>query len=214
MHCSQFVYNFCMDTTQSLTGNVVQPTASEPSFEIDGEKVSLSTLKEWKANGLRQSDYTRKTQELAQQRKELESKQIPVQADDDLERAKAILKQSGFVTREDLDAERQKLLNEQSEKERARQLESELSKNQSFSSYKPAIEAMMKIHPDKSIDEILVLGGFIDQSKLEKANSRNEVWSFGQRQEKSIEKMSDEEYEEYRKSFTWSNFIKSGNSKF
>jgi hypothetical protein len=26
--------------------------------------------------------------------------------------------------------------------------------------------------------------------------------------------MSDEEYEEYRKSFTWSNFIKSGNSKF
>jgi hypothetical protein len=164
-----------MDTTQSLTGNVVQPTASEPSFEIDGEKVSLSTLKEWKANGLRQSDYTRKTQELAQQRKELESKQIPVQADDDLERAKAILKQSGFVTREDLDAERQKLLNEQSEKERARQLESELSKNQSFSSYKPAIEAMMKIHPDKSIDEILVLGGFIDQSKLEKANSRNEV---------------------------------------
>ena len=204
-----------MDTTQSQNGNVVQPTASEPSFEIDGEKVSLSTLKEWKANGLRQSDYTRKTQELAQQRKELESKQIPVQADDDLERAKAILKQSGFVTREDLDLERQKLFNEQSEKEKARQLEQELSKNQSFSTHKPAIEAMMKVYPEKSLDEILIFGGFIDKSKLDKANSRNEVWSFGQQQEKSIDKMSEKEYEEYRKTFIWNgNFTRSSNSKF
>lgn len=38
-------------------------------YTIDGEDVTLDQIKEWKQNGLRQSDYTRKTQELAEQRK-------------------------------------------------------------------------------------------------------------------------------------------------
>lgn len=40
-------------------------------YEVGGETFTLSELKEWKANGLRQSDYTKKTQELAEQRKEV-----------------------------------------------------------------------------------------------------------------------------------------------
>lgn len=44
-----------------------------PTYEIDGEKITIDQIKEWKQNGLRQSDYTKKTQELAQQRKELEA---------------------------------------------------------------------------------------------------------------------------------------------
>lgn len=43
---------------------------TEPVFEIDGEKVTLSELKKER---LRQADYTRKTQELAEQRKATEA---------------------------------------------------------------------------------------------------------------------------------------------
>ena len=41
-------------------------------YDIDGEEVSSTQLSEWKANGLMQADYTRKTQELADSRKDLE----------------------------------------------------------------------------------------------------------------------------------------------
>lgn len=39
-------------------------------YEIDGEKYSIDDIRSWKQGNLRQSDYTRKTQELAQQRKD------------------------------------------------------------------------------------------------------------------------------------------------
>lgn len=60
-----------------VTEPVVETT---PTYEIDGEKFTIDQIKEWKQNGLRQSDYTRKTQELAQMRKELEElgTEIPV----------------------------------------------------------------------------------------------------------------------------------------
>lgn len=41
-------------------------------YEVGGEQFTLSELREWKANGLRQSDYTRKTQEIAEARKGFE----------------------------------------------------------------------------------------------------------------------------------------------
>ena len=44
-------------------------------YDIDGEEVSSDQLKEWKANGLMQADYTRKTQELADSRKDFETSQ-------------------------------------------------------------------------------------------------------------------------------------------
>lgn len=46
----------------------------ESYFDIDGEEITLSQIKEWKDSGLRQSDYTRKTQDLADQRKSYEAK--------------------------------------------------------------------------------------------------------------------------------------------
>ena len=42
-------------------------------YDIDGEEVSSDQIKEWKSNGLMQADYTRKTQELAESRKEFEA---------------------------------------------------------------------------------------------------------------------------------------------
>ena len=42
---------------------------SEPTIELDGEQVPLSEVRRWKAEGLMQADYTRKTQETAAERK-------------------------------------------------------------------------------------------------------------------------------------------------
>lgn len=39
-------------------------------YEIDGEKYSLDDIREWRKGNMRQSDYTKKTTELANQRKE------------------------------------------------------------------------------------------------------------------------------------------------
>ena len=44
-------------------------------YDIDGEEVSSDQLKEWKANGLMQADYTRKTQELSESRKSFDAQQ-------------------------------------------------------------------------------------------------------------------------------------------
>ena len=49
-------------------------------YDIDGEEVDSNQLKEWKANGLMQADYTRKTQELADNRKDFEAKQSSLTA--------------------------------------------------------------------------------------------------------------------------------------
>jgi DNA repair exonuclease SbcCD ATPase subunit len=48
------------------------PITEDPEIDLGGEKVKRSQVLEWKKANLLQSDYTKKTQELAQQRKELD----------------------------------------------------------------------------------------------------------------------------------------------
>jgi len=48
----------------------------ESYFDIDGEEITLSQIREWKGGNLRQSDYTRKTTDLAEQRKALDAKSL------------------------------------------------------------------------------------------------------------------------------------------
>ena len=52
----------------------VEPEQTEDSlyYEIEGKEISLSEILGWRDGNLRQSDYTRKTQEVADQRKGLE----------------------------------------------------------------------------------------------------------------------------------------------
>jgi hypothetical protein len=52
-----------------------KPDEIEPAkFEIDGETYTLDEIREWKNSGLRQSDYTRKAQSLAEERKQSEER--------------------------------------------------------------------------------------------------------------------------------------------
>lgn len=71
------------EVTHEATTTEIEESATEEEaqseetglfyYDIDGEEVSSDQLKEWKSNGLMQADYTRKTQELADSRKEFEA---------------------------------------------------------------------------------------------------------------------------------------------
>ena len=71
------------------------PVSQETSYDIDGEKVPMSRIKEWKAGSMMQSDYTRKTMELSEQKKQLEpliqAQQYLQQNPDKWERVQAVL---------------------------------------------------------------------------------------------------------------------------
>lgn len=57
--------------TEQTTTTPTETTPEVPSkYNIDGEEYDLDTIREWRKSGLRQSDYTKKTQEIAKQRKE------------------------------------------------------------------------------------------------------------------------------------------------
>lgn len=60
-----------VEQTEESSSEVDSSIDSE-GIEIDGEKYTLEELREFKQAGLRQSDYTRKTQQLSQREKELQ----------------------------------------------------------------------------------------------------------------------------------------------
>lgn len=51
-------------------------TKSDLVYDIGGEEVSATTVEEWKQNGLRQADYTKKSQANAEARKANEAKSV------------------------------------------------------------------------------------------------------------------------------------------
>lgn len=61
------------ETTDEKDGETPRDEGSEdPLIEIGGEKFRLSEVQEWRKGYLRQSDYTRKTQRLAERERELQ----------------------------------------------------------------------------------------------------------------------------------------------
>jgi len=60
-------------TTPDTTPEAVDDNVEQDIFLIDGEEVSASDLEGWKKDGLREADYTRKTQALAEEKKQWEA---------------------------------------------------------------------------------------------------------------------------------------------
>lgn len=63
--------------TPDATAQPGQPNVEEPTVEVElspgkKEKLTVSQLKEWRDSGLRQQDYTKKTQEIAEMRRQAE----------------------------------------------------------------------------------------------------------------------------------------------
>lgn len=67
------------DTEQSEDETTEPEPVEEPRYRLaDGTEVTLDEIEEWRKGNLRQSDYTRKTQELSNTRKELENRQAEI----------------------------------------------------------------------------------------------------------------------------------------
>jgi len=64
------------EQSSSVESTESTETESDLYYDFDGEEVSASTVKEWKENGLRQSDYTKKSQVNAEMKKGLEAKNL------------------------------------------------------------------------------------------------------------------------------------------
>jgi len=65
-------------TTESQEGQETKPT----KFDLEGEEVTPEQIKEWKAGYLRQEDYTRKTQSLAEERSRLQEALGPAKGEE------------------------------------------------------------------------------------------------------------------------------------
>ena len=64
-----------IDQTENDEVEELEPQEDEMYLDLDGEEIPLSQVKEWKSGNMRQADYTRKTTELSEQRKEFEAQQ-------------------------------------------------------------------------------------------------------------------------------------------
>ena len=192
----------------------VQSNDGENLIEVNGEKVPLEELK----NGyLRQQDYTKKTTEVAQKRKELEEKerqlarQIPQatsqdgELPDEVKEAVNVLKQAGVVTKEDL-----AMLQAQQEDEK--HFQSILEANPELKKHEKALRAIGQTD-SRAWEDIIVDYGFMQKDKIAQAKARQaKGYSTPEDLEpksKPVSEMSDEEYEEWKKE----NF-KSGSSPF
>jgi len=63
-----------------ISEDETQDDDSDLFYDLDGEEVSANQIKEWKSGAMKAADYTRKTQELADQRKEAEQLQADLAA--------------------------------------------------------------------------------------------------------------------------------------
>jgi hypothetical protein len=205
------------DNIQS-TGAEVQPTEDtfvnaqetdqedshdEPTIEIDGEKVPISTVKAWKEGNMRQEDYTRKTQELAEAKREL-ARVNPTTAEyakpDDLsDEAKAaidVLKKAGFATKEDL----QMLKVQEEDAKNFRKL---IKNHPELKLHEKAIK-QIGLTDNRAWEDIVREYGFLSDDKIAKAKAQNPVKgakSLPGTQEKKLDiaNMNEKEYEAWKR---------------
>jgi hypothetical protein len=165
-----------MDSLNNRTADSEQP--KDTVIELNGEKLTLEELK----NGyMRQSDYTKKTQEL-KKAKESDGDNT----DDDIAKAVATLKDKGFVTKEQIENDRrfEKLVNAIPELSGKRKLIEDLSKSQ-----------------NKAPEDIVAEYGLVDETRL--AEYKNGLVMGNslpkeKQTELSIKNMTPEQYENWK----------------
>lgn len=144
----------------------------------------------------RQQDYTKKTQELAEQRKEL-AKSPSSAKDNETEEIKQTLSSLGFTTKEDLTAYIESV---NKGKEEEKKLDNLIQTNPDLKKYAGAIKEIAKT--DKSaIEDIVVKYGFSTHDKLKEAKESR--WLVGDSNitkwwQKSVKDMNDKEFAEFK----------------
>jgi len=174
---------------------------TEGEIEIDGEKLTPDQIKEWKAGYLRQQDYTKKTQELAEEKRKLSrtesvDQQVDRKAeelDPELKTALDTLKKAGVVTKEDL-----ALMKAQEEDQK--QFKKLFKRYPDLKTHEKAIAQIGKVD-NKAWEDIAVEYGFLNKDKLEKAKESRPI--IGQKsvtpaKTKSFLDMTEQEFAEWK----------------
>jgi len=181
-----------IETTQEGTSQAW--SQEQPQFiEIDWEQISIEDVKKW---FLRQSDYTKKTQELAKQREEIERMRQWQQAPEQQEDEKVVdeyLKSKGYLTKSDFEKEKEALKQES-------YFDKFFDANPDLSKHEEAIRAIAKVD-NSALEDIVVKYNFSTSDKLQKAkSSRSLVWDIKKDESnpKTIKTMTAAEYAKWK----------------
>lgn len=176
------------DSTTEVTTPEEETTKDwEQYIDVNGEKLTVEELKNWY---LRQSDYTRKTQELSKKEKELESRWQSDQEDPEevlIEFMKKNKERLGFASVDEI-----KTMQQQVEQEK--ELENFMSSNPELKKFEKAIRTLQKTEW-WTYEEIILDNWFLSSDKLEKAKARPIVGVRNEKQEKSLLDLSPSERE-------------------
>lgn len=184
-----------MNSDETLLNEGTSPDNQEQNtqptqIEVNGQMVDIDELKK---GYLRQSDYTKKSQELAREREKLSQNPSDSNSDDEL--AEKFLQEKGYVKKSDIQAE----IDAKLAKERdSYYLEKLMENNPSLKQHEVAIRKIAEVD-DSAIDDIIVKYNFLSSDKLNKAKQRDIVWGNNQ-EEKSIDisNMTSEQWEAHK----------------
>lgn len=167
-----------------------ETTLDEISEQPHGEMVEVNweqvSLEELKRGYMRQSDYTRKTQEIA----ELKKQSAPqTESEDDEAATREYLRKMGVVLKDDLETIDRKRQNES-------ELQDILRNMPELSSQSEAIRRLSEVE-GVSPSEVVSKYGFASKEKLERAKTAQyPMWANRkEKQEVSIEDMTPAQYE-------------------
>jgi hypothetical protein len=120
---------------------------------------------------MRQSDFTRKTQALAEEKRKLESIQQSDDEPDDVKAAEAFLKSKGYLTKAEMDAMLEAKLKTQKDEVT---LEKIIDANPTLKQHEEAIRKIAQID-NSAIEDIVVKYNFLSTDKLAKAKSNRDL---------------------------------------
>jgi hypothetical protein len=164
-----------------------QDSSEEQMVEVDGKEIPLSELKK---GYMRHSDYTKKTQEIAEIKRKGESSkedELPPEA----KAAIDVLKKAGFATKEDLQA----LAQQQEDQKQFRKL---IKKNPELAPFKEALQKI-GMQDNRPWDVLAKEYGFLKSDKLSKVKRPLVGNATVKKQSKSMKDASMTEYQEWRK---------------
>lgn len=156
------------DSTNQDQGNeqVETTTAAEIEAQPTPEEIA-----EWKKGYMRQDDYTRKTQELAAERTKIarstEELKPKREADPELEAATKVLKEAGFMTKDDV-------LLMKAQEEDAKSLRKLIKANPELKAQEEAIKRV-GLTDNSAWSDIVTKYGFLKSDKLAKAKASQPV---------------------------------------
>ena len=144
---------------------------------------------------LRQSDYTRKTQEIADEKKKLAGNWEGWAWATEVEEVKQFLNEAGFVTKDQLDEYIKGLKKEQSD---ASSIENVIASNTDLKQFEWAIRQIAKTD-NSAIEDIVVKYGFSTHDKLAKAKaSRWDLIGWSSKDDKAPKPVSEWTQEDWK----------------